>query len=532
MNIKRVQFGLAWGLVALAHLAWQGKIPHLTVFLSLTALKIVPNFGQALYLLGQLSLDNERYIAAKTFFQSVLEINGPNPALLNNLALALSKIFHFDAAYDAFRQALEITPDAIDIRLNFGFALRDGNHNEEALTVLEAVVADHPDHIQAMDLLSQILGEWGRSKEAIALLHKILILQPHRTSAWFNLSRLKRFTPEDPQIVQMEKLLAHAWMPTKKKILLLFALSKIYEDLDNKERSFALLKQGNRLKRTTLKYTTAMDATYFEQIMNVFHALFMTANQAMGDESQIPVFILGMPRSGTSLVEQILASHEHVYGGGERYDLFQLIQTLDRFSNLGQHYPNVMNELHPEEWLELGQTYVNQLRRLAPNAWRITNKMPHNFLHIGLINLALPNAKIIHCRREPMDTCFSCYQMLFSARHDYAYDLTELGHYYRLYDQLMQHWHQVLPGRILDVQYEKLVAHPKEEMQRLLDYCELPWDEACLQFYKTKRAVGTASFLQVRQPLYTTSVGRWKHYAHHLEPLKKALGPLAPLETD
>ena len=247
-----------------------------------------------------------------------------------------------------------------------------------------------------------------------------------------------------------------------------------------------------------------------------------------GDPSDVPVFVLGMPRSGTTLTEQIIASHPDVHGAGELRDLMQVAQ--QQVSNgLFQTFPDSLADLTPQTLSAWGRQYVDGLRQRAPDARRITDKMPANYLALGLIPLILPHAKIIHVKRNPVDTCVSCFTRLFNRHQDATYDLAELGRHYASYARLMQHWREVLPaGTFHEVQYEELVANTEQQARALIEYCGLEWNEACLDFHKTKRNIRTASVTQVRQPIYASSVERWRHYEKYLGPLLAGLGEFAP----
>ena len=243
-----------------------------------------------------------------------------------------------------------------------------------------------------------------------------------------------------------------------------------------------------------------------------------------GYNSDLPIFILGMPRSGTTLVEQILASHPSIHGAGELKDLSGIAFGLPHRLGSSQPFPECVAEVDAGRWRELGEAYVQGIRKHAAGMERITDKMPSNYHFVGLIHLMLPSAQIIHCVRDPVDTCLSCYKTLFVKTQEFSYDLTELGRHYRQYDRLMQHWKTVLPGRMLDVRYEDVVSDLEGVARRLVEFCGLEWNEACLEFYKTERPVRTASAVQVRRPIYQTSIEYWRRYERHLGPLFQALG--------
>jgi Sulfotransferase family len=244
-----------------------------------------------------------------------------------------------------------------------------------------------------------------------------------------------------------------------------------------------------------------------------------------GDDSWAPIFIVGMPRSGTTLMEQVLASHSKVFGAGELETFKELVGECAQRRKVPPAYPDLVALLPPEEMTELGRQYTTRVRALAPEAAHIVDKMPLNFLFVGLIHAAFPRARIINTRRDPLDNCVSCYSLLFTGAQPFAYDLAELGHYYRGYERVMEHWHKVLPpGILMDVQYEDLVDDLEGVSRRVLAHCGLDWEDACLDFHRTERTVRTASLMQVREPIYRRSIGSWRRYEKHLGPLCAALG--------
>jgi hypothetical protein len=288
------------------------------------------------------------------------------------------------------------------------------------------------------------------------------------------------------------------------------------------EKAFYYLKEGNTLKRKTFEYSAEETKAEFEQIKSTFTKTFILNNSKFGNPDNTPIFILGMPRSGTSLVEQILVSHPDVYGAGELYYLRQIISQLAKADSVNQICENI-SKSGEEITTRLGLDYINKIRNFSAATKFITDKMPHNFLWIGAIISALPNAKIISCTRDPMDNCLSIYKNNFAKGQKYAYDLQELGHYHLRYQDLMRYWHEVFPGKIYAINYEKLVDAQETETRKLLKHCGLSWDEACLSFHKTSRAVTTASAVQVRKPIYKESVQLWKKYEKQLQPLSKLL---------
>jgi hypothetical protein len=321
-------------------------------------------------------------------------------------------------------------------------------------------------------------------------------------------------------------------LTTDERMQLDFALGKAYADLKDYRRSFDHLRRGAAAKRAQTDYDEAAAMALFDRIEAAFPPERFAAASGRGDPSRTPIFILGMPRSGTTLVEQILASHPDVTGAGELRTASDVFGQVRAVTGEVAHYPDFVPALDAATLKAMGGLYGAELQRLAPGARRITDKMPSNFYFVGLIHMALPNARILHTVRDPLDTCLSCYSKLFAGEQNHTYDLGELGRYHRRYQRLMDHWRGVLPpGRFLDVSYEALVADLEGQTRRILAHCGLDWDERCLSFHETQRPVRTASASQVRRPIYCGSVGRWRAYAEDLAPLIEALGlpPPPPL---
>lgn len=298
---------------------------------------------------------------------------------------------------------------------------------------------------------------------------------------------------------------------TNNRLTLQSALAKAYEDIGEPDKAFACLNSCNSLRRETISYAMAYRDLDVKQTIATFTPARLSRCSG-GCESELPVFIVGMPRSGSSLVEPILASHPQIHYASEHRDMSRIAATLGSIADADT------NDLEA-----LGQTYIDTIRH--DDAARVIDKAPSNFERLGLIHLMLPKARIIHCHRDPMYTCLSCFKTLFQESSGYSYDLTELGHYYQAYELLMDHWRTALPGAILDVRYEDVVQDVETMARRLVNFCVLPWDDACLSFHETERPVHTASVAPVRKPIYKSSLGRWRRYERHLGDLVEALGP-------
>jgi tetratricopeptide (TPR) repeat protein len=370
---------------------------------------------------------------------------------------------------------------------------------------------------------SDLLQEIGRRDEACRAFETAIALAPRSGRFYRHLADCKRFTVGDPALTAMQGLAAgRASLPEEDRRQLLFALAKAAADLGEHERSFGYLLEGNALKRRQIDYDEARVLGEFTRIRTVFSRELMAARGGVGHNSALPVFIVGMPRSGTTLIEQILASHPQVFGAGELTDIGDAAARLNGAAGC---FPEIVASLPDEVLHQLGARYIDAARARAATADRITDKMPLNFLYVGLIHLVLPNARIIHASRDPLDTCLSCFATLFTGEHRVAYELGELGRYYRAYQGLMEHWARVLPrGVLLEVEYEDVVADLERQARRIVAHCGLEWDAACLGFNGSKRPVRTASATQVRQPIYHSSVGRWRAYGDLLKPLMEALG--------
>lgn len=361
----------------------------------------------------------------------------------------------------------------------------------------------------------------GRFADARRAFERAVTLSPKQPAYHRALAEAERFTENDPRLAALEALAREEeTFSEDQKVELNFALAKAYDDLKRYDDAFDRLQKANKIKRRLVPYDEVQMMNFFREITAAFTPELMEAKRGVGHPSEVPVFVVGMPRSGTSLVEQILASHPSVCGAGE----LTFVQDLIMAGAAGPQYPSSASLLTNEALHKFGGYYSVRAGALAPQAKRIVDKLPANFRHLGLIHLALPNARIVHVRRDPIDTCFSCYSKLFLNGLNYAYDLGELGHYYKAYERLMAHWRSVLPqDALLDVQYEALVGNFADEARRLVAFCGLQWDERCLTFHETARAVRTLSGQQVRQPLFKTSIGRWRPYESRLQPLLDAL---------
>jgi tetratricopeptide (TPR) repeat protein len=494
------------------------------------ALQVKPDYAEAHSNLGNTLRELGRLDEAEASYRRALQVKPDYAEAHSNLGNTLRELGRLDEAEASYRRALQVKPDYAEAHSNLGNTLRELGRLDEAEVICRQAIQVKPDFAEAHINLGNTLKELGQMDEAEASYRRALQVKPHLIDAHFNLAQTRKVSTNDGNLdalIAIEKAERNGTTPLSNKDLMQmnFALGKCYDDLGDHDKAFPHFMEGCRLKRATLDYDAKQTTQHFGAIMHNFDAAVIARLRGGGDPSSLPIFVLGMPRSGTTLTEHILASHPEIYGAGELLDLIRITQRNIE----GITFPPNVSSLDQAQLTAWGAEYVAGLQRRAPDARRITDKMPANFLALGLIHLMLPNAKIVHVRRDPVDTCLSCFSKLFTYGQEFSYDLSELGRYYADYARLMEHWRKVLPdGTFLEVQYEDIVADQEAQARRLIEYCGLEWDDACLDFHKNKRAIHTASVTQVRQPIYKTSVQRWRSYEKFLGPLFEALGEFAP----
>jgi tetratricopeptide (TPR) repeat protein len=471
-----------------------------------------------------------QYAQAVARYTQMLSLKADEPEIYNNLGHALAALGKTEAAILAFECVIALNPGNPEALCNWGLALVELGRFDEAEGKYRRAIATSPGFAGAYNNLGLLLKARGRLAEASTAIEAAISLAPRNIAYYDNLAAVRPFVAGEPILTALEALTGdRATLPAADQVHLHFALGKIYEKIDQPERAFQHLQSGNALRRRQIAYDEAETLGQMDRLCQLMSRGFIKAHQGGGEPSPTPVFIIGMMRSGTTLIEQILASHPQVFGAGE-LNLFDQAAGAIRAALPGRpSFPDMVQSMSGDHFRALGALYVEKLTCLAPAATRITDKMTVNFLFAGLIHLALPNATIIHAVRDPADTCVSCFATHFTAVHAHTHDLAELGRYYRHYRALMAHWHAVLPpGRIMDVPYEDLVADVEGVARRIVAHCRLPWDARCLDFHRTERAVRTASATQVRKPIYANSVGRWRKYQAFLGPLLTELRPLYP----
>ncbi|MET0082180.1 MAG: sulfotransferase [Sedimenticola sp.] len=475
--------------------------------------------------LGLASINLERWHlkTAVDLCQSAMQINPGDASVHVALGKAQLAMNFWEDALASFTKAVDLDPSNYEANVGIGHILKDRGNTEGAMTAFRKAIDIKPDDPRAHRGLGNVYGDLGELDTAAELYRKAVGIDPKFTVAYRHLANLKRYSSDDNDISVMESLLAEGELSENQKLHLSFALGKAHDDLGEYEKAIDYFIEANRLGRKERGYSSQREEQSFTGIQETFTRDFFQGHSDSGCSDDTPIFILGMPRSGTSLVEQILASHPQVYGAGELSALKDVINTHCEVGSDDWSIGECIRRLPDEMFVTMGERYLQALRQHDKDARYITDKMPHNFRYVGLIRLILPNAKVIHCRRNPMDTCLSIFKQYFKYGHSYSRDLNDLGSYYKLYQQLMAHWESVLPGFVYSVDYENLVFNQEEGTRQLLQYCGLPWDDACLEFHKTRRRVGTASNAQVRRKIFTSSVDGWKKYGDRLSPLYKAI---------
>ena len=474
-------------------------------------LKRQPRHADAHSNLGLALMQMDRPHEALPVLQAAARLDPGAPAQIA-LSACLIALGGFASALAAAHAAIAAEPASAAAWLQQGHALRELGRIEAAMAAYGKARELSPQSADPLVALATLQQESGAGPQAMATVESALAIAPDHVGAWSLRAGLKRFAPGDPDLAALAALATTQAGRPDDRITVQFALAKALKDTGASDAAFAWLDRANADHRARIAYDVETDVA----AMAAIAATFRSSGDGGGDRALRPIFIVGMPRSGTTLVEQILGSHPAIHAGGEMKHLDLVL--MDHFGGVPD--PQALAGLDRATLDTLAHAYLRRTRADAPQGARVTDKMPSNFRHAGLIHRLFPGAVIVHCRRMPHDTCLSIYATRFAQGQHFAYDLKELGAYYRAYQGLMAHWHAVLPANVLiEVDYEAVVADLESQARRLIAACGLPWDQACLAFHRAPRPIRTASVNQVRQPLYASSVERWRPYAHHLAPL-------------
>ncbi len=514
----------AWHLGAGAALAL-GLTTDAEKFFNVT-ISLDPGCVQAHSNLGILNFRRGTLDAAARCFERALAIAPDDPGALSNLGAVLAALGRTDDGEVLLRRAAKLDPGNADAASNLGQTLIVKGLVDEALTELDRALALRPRFPEALVSRGQLAMEAGEHERAIELFDAAIAMQPDYAEAYQNRTLIARAERGAPWIARLEAAYARrARLRPQSVVALNFAMAKVREELGEYDAAFAAYAEGNRHRLALHPFDDAGEERLDAAVRTLASELIaadVAGAAPMEAAARVPIFVVGMPRSGTSLIEQVLASHPEITGAGE------LRLVSDLLTRIPAAVPAEAAEraVLLERLRALGSEYCGRVWAANPGHRFVVDKMPGNYRYVGLISLMLPQARFIHVRRDPLDTCFSCFATPFTTGHDYASDLDALARQYRRYERFMRHWSAVLPaGRVLEVRYEELVADLEGQARRMLDYVGVPWDESCLGFHRTARPVRTASLGQVRRPIYSGSIARWKRFERHLGPLLSLLEP-------
>ena len=543
----------AWCLLAAAH----GELGEYDVAIQCCqkAVELEPSYLDARYNLAQALMHQGRLEEAVEAYRAVLALEPDHADALNTLGLALESLGRLREAILCYRDAHRLNPSDAKVLLNLASLYQALGEAPDALGFIRSALAIEPENANAWLALGQALTAKGELNEAsgaldqverlggdadlvaigramihekrgnfadaLAWIEPLLGRRPVKSEVALCFARVSRhFGRQHEAVTLLQEAVGHAGSGVGVRALY-FQLGKIQDELGQYEEAFRAFREANRHSPVYVEPLQSLEVMARQR--QVCDREFFERLALRGSEDDTPIFIVGMPRSGTTLTEQILSSHPEVFGAGERTFIGALVERLDKVGRQKGGYPACLGSLPEHVLRREARAYLDEVREQAGPAARITDKMPHNFLYLALVSLLFPNARVVHCRRDPMDNCLSIYTYEFNAAHPYAVDLRELGRHYRAYQALMSHWSKVLPLPIFEVCYEEMVADQERVSRELIEFCGLPWNEACLRFYKNRRVVNTFSYNQVRKPIYTKSVSRWRNYEPWLKPLREAL---------
>ena len=487
-----------------------------------------PNDVNAALLLARLAMMANCYEEARPILEKIIQVAPRYMAAWHDLSTVLKELHQYDEAVEVLSRALALDGENAMTHYYHGAALAMAARPEEAVVAYREAVERDPKLPGAHIGLGHVLKTVGDQDGGIEAYRRAIELRPDFGETYYSLANLKTFRFSEAEVVEMQKRLANESLPVECRVHFAFSLGKAFEDQKSYDQSFEYYAIANQLHRDTIAYDPVQTEVAHQRMREAFSADFFEGlPRDTGCSLPDPIFIVGLPRSGSTLLEQILASHSQVDGTSELPDISLIAQSLTK-PRSGQVFPQCLPDIPPATLTKLGQQYIDQTRRHRQNAPFFTDKMPNNFAYVGFIKAILPNAKIIDARRHPMDSCFGCFKQHFAKGQTFSYDLFELGEFYLEYSEMMAHWDVALPGAVLRVQYEEVVEDLETQVRRILDYCGLPFEESCINFHENKRSVRTASSEQVRQPIYRGSVATWKRYGGHLDALAEILAPVMP----
>ena len=482
------------------------------------AISIKPDYAQVYYNRGVTLNELGRLDSAIESYKKAIDLVPNYPDAHNNLGSALQALGQYEKAIHSYEWAIAYNPNFAEAHNNLGNALSEYGRVDLSIKNYENSIKINPNYLKANFNLAMAFKNLGNQDGFLKYIEKVVSIKPDWGDAQLHLSRVKKFKKNDPKIIEIQTFLERDDLDIDDRIGLNFALAHIFENHENYDDQFRFLNEGNRLQKKELYYSFDIDKNRFSTIKKIFKNSSFNLEKVIKSKSNIkPIFIVGMPRSGTSLVHQIIGSHSEVYGAGELNNLNRILSPY-----LNQSINKEKHEVSDDDIISVRKQYEDLIDTLNVKETIILDKMPLNFRFIGFILSAFPEAKIIHMKRDSMATCWSIYKYMFGG-NAYSYNQKDLAKYFCLYENLMSFWHELFPGQIYDLSYEKLTNYQEEETKKLLKYCELDWEENCLNFHTNQSAVKTTSDLQVRQKIYQGSSEVWKKYEAYLQPLIKGL---------
>ena len=485
-----------------------------------------PENASAMRLWARLGMRQKQYADAEVLLRQAVAVAPDFSQAWADLVTAQYEQQKLEDAIESANKLIKLDARVPNGYLLLASACAAAGRYEEALGAFDSALSNVPNHVGALCGKGNVCRTIGDQAGAIAAFRRSIEADPLHAEAYWNLANLKTFRFEDSEVEGMLALAGDERIPPEGQVQLNNALGLEFDRRAQYGRAFEFIDRGNRLRREREFYDRVENEEMIDMLIEVFSKQFLDENQGCGDPDPAPIFIVGLPRSGSTLIEQILSSHSMVDGTHELRELGLTIKSSPKLSGRGRRYPKTVPQLGQDEFRRLGREYMERTRRHRGSRPLFTDKNPNNYMHLGLLHLILPNAKIINAKRHPLDSCLGCYKQLFAQGQPFTYDLAELGEHCLQYQRLMDHWHAVLPGKALDIQYEEVVADLEAQVGRILAHCGLGWEENCLRFHETSRAVKSASSEQVRQPIYSSAVNAWRHYEQHLGPLIEALEPL------
>ena len=491
------------------------------------ALREKPDDVNGLRMLASIASKLEQKEDAIVLLERAVELKEKFAGAWSDLAEAYSDIDEFGKALDAVQRVIKLQPD-----LPFGFTVRgsiltkSGDH-EGAIASYEQALTIEPDHLGSNMGIGNVLKTVGRFEESVEAYKQCIRTQPLFAEAYWSLANLKTYQFEASEIEQMEEHVKNEMMQDEHRAFFHIALANAKEKEKKFDEAWYHFMDGNTMRRSGEIYDAVQTQVAHDELINTFTVDFIKQKKGLvGHQSSAPIFIVGLPRSGSTLVEQILASHSLVEGTKELPDLPLLGRRLTKSRGKGIKYPSAVTDMTDAEFIEFGESYLTTTKRYRTGNPHFIDKMPNNFANLGFLKLILPNATVINAKRHPLDCCVSSFKQLFYKGQSWSYDLFEIGEYYLEYDRMMKYWHSVLPNEIHDLDYAEMINDQENTTRQLLNFCQLDWEEECLKFYETKRSINTASSEQVRQPIYKGALNSWRSYEEHIRPLIEILEPI------